>query len=92
MLRHTDGRVRIRCQQHESMNPACLLSKVQASCGSIMVWGMFSWHTLGLSVRINHHFNTSAYLIVVADDIVLFQSQIKAYFPNAYAILNIHHG
>ncbi len=46
LLRHSDGRVRIWHEEHESMDPSCLVSTVQAG-GGVMVWGIFSWHTLG---------------------------------------------
>ncbi len=47
LLRHSDGRVRIWRKEHESMDPSCLVSMVQAGGGSVMVWEIFSWHTLG---------------------------------------------
>ncbi len=40
LLRHSDGRVRIWCKEHESMDPSCLVSMVQAG-GGVMVWGIF---------------------------------------------------
>ncbi len=46
LLRHSDGRVRIWHKEHESMDPSCLVSMVQAG-GGVMVWEIFSWHTLG---------------------------------------------
>ncbi len=46
LLRHSDGRVRIWRKEHESMDPSCLVSTVQAAGGGgVMVWGIFSWHT-----------------------------------------------
>ncbi len=45
LLRYSDGRVRIWCKEHESMDPFCLVSTVQAAGGGVMVWGIFSWHT-----------------------------------------------
>ncbi len=48
LLRHSDGRVRILHKKHESMDPSCLVSTVQAGGGGAMVWGIFFWHTLGL--------------------------------------------
>ncbi len=47
MQRQSDGRVRIWPKEHESMDPSCLVSTVQAGGGGVMVWGIFSWHTLG---------------------------------------------
>ncbi len=46
LLRHSDGRVRIWHKEHESMDPSCLVSMVQAGGGGggVMVWGIFSWH------------------------------------------------
>ena len=41
-LRHSAGQVRIWHKQHESMDPSCLVSTVQA--GGVMVWGIFSTH------------------------------------------------
>ncbi len=41
LLRHSDSRVRIWRKEHESMDPSCLVSTVQA--GGLMVWGIFSW-------------------------------------------------
>ncbi len=41
LLRHSDGRVRIWHKEHESMDPSCLVSMVQAAAGGVMVWGYF---------------------------------------------------
>ena len=38
LLHHADGRVRIWCKQHESMDPTCLVSTVQAGGCGILVW------------------------------------------------------
>ncbi len=62
-LLHSDGRVRIRCKEHESMDPSCLVSMVQAGDGGVMVWGIFSWHTLGPLVPIEHCLNATAYWV-----------------------------
>ncbi len=52
LLRISDGRVRIWCKEHEGMDPSCLVSTVQAGVGGVMVWGIFSWHSLGHLVPI----------------------------------------
>ncbi len=36
LLRHSDGRVRIWRKEHESMDPSCLVSTVQAGGGGVM--------------------------------------------------------
>ncbi len=41
-----------------------------------MVWGIFSWHTLGLLVPIEHRLNATAYLSIVADHVHLFMTTV----------------
>ncbi len=68
LLRHSDSWGRIWRKEHESMDPSCLVSTVQAGGGGgVMVWGIFSWHTLGPLVPIEHCLNATAYLSIVAD-------------------------
>ncbi len=50
---------------NESMDPSCLVSTVQAAGGGVMVWGVFSWHTLGPLETIEHRLNTTVYLSIV---------------------------
>ncbi|KAI5609647.1 hypothetical protein C0J50_5858, partial [Silurus asotus] len=76
LLHHSDGRVRIWRQQHESMDPSCLLSPVQAGGGGVMVWGIFSWHTLGALVPIEHCVNATAYMSIVVDHVHPFMSTV----------------
>ncbi len=59
LLRHSDGRVRMWCKEHESMDPSCHFSMVQAAGGGVMGRGIFSWYTLCLLVPIKHRLNTS---------------------------------
>ncbi len=75
LLQHSDGRVRIWRKEHESMDPSCLVSTVQAG-GGVMVWGIFSWHTLGLLEPIDHHLNATAYLSIVADHVHPFMATV----------------
>lgn len=37
-----------------------LVSPVQAASGGVMMWGRFSWHTLGLLLPTEHRLNTRA--------------------------------
>lgn len=39
----------------------------QAGDGVVMVWGIFTWHTLHFFVSTEHHLNVSVYLSIVAD-------------------------
>ncbi len=75
LLRHSDGRVRIWRKEHESMDPSCLVSTVQAG-GGVMVWGIFSWHTLGPLVPTEHCLNATAYLSIVADHVHPFMTTV----------------
>ncbi len=77
LLQHSDGRDRIWRKEHESMDPSCLVSTVQAGGGGvIMVWMIFSWRNLGPLVPIEHHLNTTAYLSIVADHVHPFMTTV----------------
>uniref|UniRef100_A0A674MTW0 Uncharacterized protein n=1 Tax=Takifugu rubripes TaxID=31033 RepID=A0A674MTW0_TAKRU len=54
-------------KQHESMDPSCLPSMVLAPAGSGMVWGIFSWHTLGPLLPNERRLNAKAYLSIFAE-------------------------
>ncbi len=59
------------------MHPSCLVSTVQAGGGGgVMVWGIFSWHTLGSLVPIEHRLNTTAFLSIVADHVHPFMTTV----------------
>ncbi len=75
LLRHSDGRVRIWRKVHESMDPSCLVSTVQAGGGGVMVWGIFSWHTLPI-VPIKHCLSATSYLSIVADHVHPFMTTV----------------
>ncbi len=45
------NRVRIWRKEHESMDPSCLVSTVQAGGGGVMVWGVFLAHFGPLSTN-----------------------------------------
>ncbi|KAM8844829.1 rho GTPase-activating protein 23 isoform 3-T3 [Spinachia spinachia] len=57
------------------MHPSCLVSTVQAA-GGVMVWGIFSWHTLGPSVPMEHRVNATAYLSFVDDRVHPFMTPV----------------
>ncbi len=58
------------------MDPSCLVSTVQAGAGGVMVSGIFSWHTLGVLVSIEHQLNTTVYLSIVADHLHPFMTTV----------------
>ncbi len=58
------------------MDPSCPVSTVQAGGGGVMVWGIFSWHTLGTLVPIKHCLNATAYLSIVADHVHPFMTTV----------------
>ncbi len=69
-------RVRIWRKEHESMDPSCLVSTVQAAGGGVMMWGIFSWHTLDPFIPIEHCLNTTVYLSIVADHVHPFMTTV----------------
>ncbi len=76
LLRHSDSRVRIWLKEHESMYPSCLVSMVQAGGGGVMVRGIFSWHTWGSLIPIEHRLNATACLSIAADHVHPFMSTV----------------
>lgn len=52
----SDGRIIIWCKQHEWIHPA----DVQAVGVGVIVWGIFSWHSLGLLVPTEHHSDSTS--------------------------------
>ncbi len=91
LLRHSDGRVRIWRKEHENIVPSCLVSTVQsAGGGGVMVWGIFSWHTLGPLVPIEHCLKATAYMSIVADCVHLSMTTV---YPSSDATSSriMHH-
>ncbi len=76
LLRHSDGRVKIWCKEHEIMELSCLVSTVQAAGVGVMVWGIYSCNTLGRLVPIEHRLNSTAYLSIVADHVHPFMTTV----------------
>ncbi len=75
LLQHSDG-VRIWCKERESMDPSSLVSTVQAAGGGVMVWGIFSWHTLDPLAPIEHRLNATVFLSIVADHVHPFMTTV----------------
>lgn len=58
------------------MAPSCLVSRVQAVGGGVMVWGLLSWHMLGPLFYHLSFVNTTASLSIIVDHIHLFMTLI----------------
>ncbi len=58
------------------MDPSSLVSTVQAAGGGVMLWGIFSWHTLGPLVLIEYRLNATAYLSIIADHVHHFMTTV----------------
>ncbi len=52
------------------------VSTVQAGGGGVMVWGIFSWHTLGILVPNDLRLNTTAYWSNVVDHVYPFMNTV----------------
>ncbi len=63
-------------KEHESIYPSCLVSTVQAGGSGVMAWGIFSRHTLGPLVPIEHCLNATAYLSIVAEHVHPFMTTV----------------
>ncbi len=90
LLRRSDSRVKSWYKELEIMDPSCLCSTVQAGCGGVILWGIFSWHTLGPLVTIEHCLNATAYLSIVADHVHPFMTTV---YPSSDATSSriMHH-
>ncbi len=60
---------------------------VQAGGVGVMVWGIFSWHTLGPLVPIEHCLNATAYPSIVADYVHPFMTTV---YPCTYIYIYIY--
>ncbi len=73
LLRRSDGRVRV--WRIKNMKAWIHHATIQAG-GGVMVWGIFSWHTLRPLVPIEHRLNSTVYLSIVADHVHPFMTTV----------------
>ena len=79
LLHHVDGRVRVRCLPGEEMAPGCTMGRRQAGGGSVMLWAMFCWETLGPGIHVDVTLTRTTYLNIVADQVHPFMATV---FPD----------
>ncbi len=67
LLHHVDGRVRVRHLTGQHMAPGCTMGRRQAGGGSVMLWAMLGWETLGHAFHVEVTLTHSTYLSIVED-------------------------
>lgn len=79
LLHQVDGQVCVRRLPVEHTAPGCTTEKKQADGGSLMLWAMFCWETLGPAVHVDVTLTHTTYLSIVADHVSPF---MEAVFPD----------
>ena len=82
-LFQNDGRVRVWRQPHKALDPSCVTPTVQASGGSMMIWGCFCWNGHGSAPLCSNKMNSQDYLQVLGDHVYL---SMDLYFPEGNGI------
>ncbi|KAK3538082.1 hypothetical protein QTP70_028642 [Hemibagrus guttatus] len=79
LLHHVDGRVHVRLLPGEHMAPGCTMGRRQDGGGSVLLWSMFCWETLGPAVHVDVILTRSTYLSIAADHVHPFMETL---FPD----------
>ncbi|KAK3518727.1 hypothetical protein QTP70_009665 [Hemibagrus guttatus] len=79
LLHHTDGRVRVHRLPVAEMAPRCTLESSQADGGSVMIWTMFCWESLGPGIHVDVTLTPTTYLDIIAEHVHPF---MKMVFPD----------
>ncbi|KAK3539724.1 hypothetical protein QTP70_012747 [Hemibagrus guttatus] len=61
------------------MAPGCTMGRRRAGGGSVMLWAMFCWETLGPAIHVDVTLTRTTYLSIVTDHVHLF---MEAVFPD----------
>ncbi|GBL88493.1 hypothetical protein AVEN_159081-1 [Araneus ventricosus] len=69
LLHLMDGRWRIRRETSENKLTETIVGRQQGAGGSVIVWGIFSWHYLDPLIPLEGNLNSCAYLSIVADQV-----------------------
>ncbi|KAK3559176.1 hypothetical protein QTP86_005072 [Hemibagrus guttatus] len=79
LLHHVDG---LRRLLGEHMAPGCTIGRRQACDGSVMLWAMFCWETLG-PIHVDVTLTRTTYLSIVTDHVHPFMETV---FPDGYGL------
>ncbi|KAK3535233.1 hypothetical protein QTP70_005025 [Hemibagrus guttatus] len=79
LLHHVDCQVHVRHLPGEHMAPGCTMGSRRASGGSVMLWSMFCWETLGPAIHVDVTLTRSTYLSIVAEHLNPFMETV---FPD----------
>ncbi|KAJ8417445.1 hypothetical protein AAFF_G00286720 [Aldrovandia affinis] len=80
LLHHVDGRVRVHRLPGEEMAPGYTMGRKQAGGGSVMLWAMFCWETLGPGIHVDVTLTRTTYLNIVANQVHPFMATV---FPDS---------
>ena len=69
LLHHVDGQVRVCHLPGEHMASGCTMVGRQTGAGSVMLWAMLCWGTLGPAIHMDVTLTGTTYLSIVADHI-----------------------
>ncbi|KAK3570549.1 hypothetical protein QTP86_022085 [Hemibagrus guttatus] len=64
--------VRKRVQAGEQMAPSCTMGRRQAARGSVMLWAMFCWESLGSAIHVDVILTCATCLNILADHVHCF--------------------
>ena len=78
-LHHVDGRVHVHRLTGDEMVPACTMGRRQASGGSVMLWAMCCWETLGPAIYNDVNLTCTTYQSIAADHVHTFMEMV---FPD----------
>ncbi|KAK3556264.1 hypothetical protein QTP70_007073 [Hemibagrus guttatus] len=60
----------------EHMAPGCTMGRRQAGRGSVMLWAMFCWETLGPAIHVDVTLTRTTYISIVADHVHPFMDTV----------------